>query len=144
MSITATNIYVTTNLDVDTSLVYQDTGPNFGSLRLRTTLLNKQSSDAMILSVPRRVSGILSYDVAFVLAGMYVASFGVLLRGHDFGSSIWWRWRTAQEDIQRWVTDHDEHRVTINVRGHAYTIKVQGKSQFFGYDDLYIELATGA
>lgn len=120
-------------------------GPGLFAGKLERTGLPSDGEGVQILSVDRILDGSLySINVPFMLArspAVYVASLQILLRGHGFGSMIWWRWRAAQAEVGHWYTDHEPHEVIVAIPNDAqYRFRVTGVGTS-GYDDINVELA---
>lgn len=97
----------------------------------------------MIAQIPRSDDGLFTLDFAFSTGALYIGSLGVLIDGSGVTSWIWFRWRAAQKELLSWVTDRDPHSTSLSVNGRTYSITVQGRSSFLGYDDILVTLSNG-
>ncbi len=135
-----TNIYFTSELDVDTAARLSDYGVVRSTAKLFTTLIAPRASNAQIGRVPRVVDGLELLDFSFSVGGAYVASLGVLIDGRVFDSHMWYRYRTAAMDLLQWVGDRDRHEVIAAAGGTRYRFSVEGESSWLGYDDIAVTL----
>jgi hypothetical protein len=137
-----TYVYVSTSVQSDVALSLEDTGPDGTGAKLNKSSVGPRDSNVKVATIPRsQSSGVThSLEIAFRIGGGYLASLAVLMRGHDFGSMIWWRWRTTQLVAGAWVTDYQSHGTTVSLDGVSYTFRVTGKSTS-GYDDIAVEIA---
>lgn len=102
--------------------------------------LGPSVKEAKVAEVDRLIdAGIYSLDLGLSIDGTFIASLGILLRGHGPGSMIWWRWRAAQADVGYWLTDHKSHEVIVQARDRIYRFQVTGQGSV-GYDDISIAL----
>lgn len=135
-----TYVYCSTSVDAPVALALSSLGPNRLGAKLSTSSLPAQAANTEIMAVYRLLDhGIYVLDTAFSIAGTYIASAQIMLLGHGFGSSIWWRWRTAMAEIGTWRTDFTGHSTTIIARDKQYTFTLTGVSAV-GYADLNISL----
>ncbi|QCO00551.1 hypothetical protein D3093_35505 (plasmid) [Azospirillum argentinense] len=134
-------VYISTNVAQPVDLQLVNCGPDAFSVGLLTTKLNPQVSKAKVMSIERNTGSYVMFDVAFLISGTYVASYGALLRGHGIGSSIWWRWRTA-DAVLDWVTDHTLHRTRVLIGTSAFDFSIRGDTSLLGHDDLLVELRS--
>jgi hypothetical protein len=144
--VATTYVYASTSIDVPVKLSLAQLGPHdLNSAKLdRSDLPAKSGSTLQIAEIPRVLDSFLySLDLPFALVRPsgpeYLASLQVLIHGHDFGSMIWWRWRTAAAMNGDWVTDHDRHDVICPQTQTRYTFAVQGVGTV-GYDDINVTL----
>ncbi len=137
-----TYVYCTTQVDAPVNLALTQLGPNHpGSLvSLSTSSVAATAKDTQIMSMFRMIDqGIYILDTSLTIAGTYIASLQIMLRGHSFGSMIWWRCRTGTADIGQWYTDPTGHSTTIAARGKNYTLTLTGLPRV-GYNDLGLTL----
>jgi hypothetical protein len=137
-----TNVYVTNNLGSPVSLQLEDGGPDTLNQRLAVTSVQQNASSVIVARIPRTVDGLFTLDLAFLLAGAYVASLGLLIDGGGLTSWIWYRWRTAQDALP-WISDRDAHVGQATAAGTTYSITVQGQASFLGFDDVAVTLSAG-
>jgi hypothetical protein len=135
-----TYVYCATDVDAPVALALSPLGPNLMGAKLSTNSLPAKAENTQIMEVFRMIDrGIYVLDTAFSIEGVYIASAQLMLSGHSFGSSIWWRWRTAKAEIGTWRTDFTAHSTAIVARDKQYTLTLTGISSV-GYADLNISL----
>ncbi len=138
-----TYVYFTTRVDDTVSLALTMLRPkDLGGGILNASSVGKDEKEKLIMSVPRSLDmGMYILDTSLTIGSSYIASLEIMLRGHGWGSMIWWRWRKASPDVGYWYTDHNPHDTWINARGYNYHFVVTGHGTF-GYDDVYLDLTT--
>ncbi|MFL5510963.1 MAG: hypothetical protein ACJ8CN_00810 [Gemmatimonadales bacterium] len=135
-----TDVYLTTdNLPTPIELRLQRQSNDPGATLLATSV-EPRSSATKVLSVPRNLSRFDAYHLDLSLrlrGGPFIAALQILLRGHgDIGSMIWWRWRTATEQIGRWETDDQPYLAEIRSGALQFDLTIQGVSLPARYDDI--------
>jgi hypothetical protein len=118
-------------------------GPDNFQVSLKSTQLIPKANKACIMDIERKTGKYAMFDVAFLIGGTYVASFGVLIRGHSIGSAIWWRLRTACSVLD-WIEDYERHEWKVNVGSRVYYVSIQDDSTFLGDDDLLVNLRSAS
>lgn len=119
----------------------RDLGPSPLDVHLKRASLGQHENSVTILDVPRHPAlGVYDLDISFTIGESYIASLGIIMRGHDIGSSAWWRWRTARMDIDYFFNDYTSHVCYVLARGMRYRFVVTGQSNFLGYDDVAVSL----
>jgi hypothetical protein len=146
--VATTYVYAAVEVDDPVGLGLVQLGPhNISARQDRDRLPPRSGERVQIAQIPRVVDEnlytlTLPFSLMRSLGASYVASLEVLIRGHGFGSMIWWRWRTAAAAVGRWVTDHDPHSVVCVNDQRRYRFTIQGGGSGPRYDDIYVALRS--
>ncbi|MEN3165278.1 hypothetical protein WI697_24790 [Tistrella mobilis] len=137
----SSNVYVSADIAVPIDLQLTNCGPDEFPAHLMFHKIKSRVTKAKIMEIERHTHRYAVLDVAFFLSGIYAASFGVMVRGHQIGSSIWWRSRTASTTLN-WVGGHHSHDFRVQIGANAFNFSMVEDQHWGRFSDYMIKIRS--